>query len=144
MRDRRLRRTITAPVFLALLIALTTLPAVAGAAADGLSPRKFSAMLDSRRGDSDLQLLDIRTPGEFRQGHIPGAVLIDYYARDFVDRINALDRKKTYLVYCRSGNRSGRSLALFKRLGFAHVYHLETGLIGWSRENLPLVRPNGS
>ena len=140
MRDRR----IPWPLLLMLLISLVALPAGAGNTAKALSARDFKTMLDAHQDDSGLQLLDIRTPGEFNREHIRGALLIDYYASDFVARIKSLDRQKTYLVYCRSGNRSGRSLAVFQRLGFTHVYHLETGLIGWSRENLPLIRPSGS
>ena len=85
-------------------------------------------------------LLDIRTPNEFKTGHIQGALLLDYYSRDYVDRLKALDRTKTYLIYCRSGNRSGKSLAIFDKLGFRRVYNLDSGVISWSREKYPLVR----
>ena len=88
----------------------------------------------------DVVLLDIRTPAEYKSGHISGAILLDYYASDFVDRLKGLDRDKTYLIYCRSGNRSGKSLAIFEKLGFRHAYHLETGIRGWMQERFPLVQ----
>ncbi len=97
-------------------------------------------MLDRHRGDPDVVLLDVRTPKEFEDGHIEGALLLDYHSSDYVDRLKALDREKTYLIYCRSGNRSGKSLAIFEKLGFHRAYHMETGVIGWSREKYPLVR----
>jgi rhodanese-related sulfurtransferase len=83
-------------------------------------------------------VLDIRTPREFKSGHIRGARLLDYYSSDFVERLKRLDREKTYLVYCRSGNRSGKSLTIFKRLGFRRVFHLDTGIAGWLKEKYPV------
>ena len=103
-----------------------------------LSPHQFKSMLDRHRDNPDVVLLDIRTPGEFRQGHIHGARLVDYYDRVFMATIGSLDRQKTYLIYCRSGNRTGKSLKLFDRLGFTQVYHLKSGLVGWLREKYPL------
>ena len=105
-----------------------------------ISPRHFKSLLDRHQGDPDVVLLDVRTPKEFENGHIQGALLLDYYSSDYVERIKALDREKTYLIYCRSGNRSGKSLAIFDKLGFRHAYHMDAGVIGWSRENYPLVR----
>lgn len=105
-----------------------------------ISPRHFKSLLDRHQGDPDVVLLDVRTPKEFEDGHIQGALLLDYYSSDYVERLKALDREKTYLIYCRSGNRSGKSLAIFEKLGFRRAYHMDAGVIGWSRENFPLVR----
>jgi rhodanese-related sulfurtransferase len=108
--------------------------------AQSIAPRDFKQLLDQRPGSGDMVLLDIRTPREFEAGHIQGAVLLDFYSRDFVERLKTLDRDKTYLVYCRSGNRSAKSLSLFNRLGFTHAYHLETGIRGWLQERYPIVQ----
>jgi rhodanese-related sulfurtransferase len=105
-----------------------------------LDPEQFKAMVDRRAVDADLVLLDIRTPKEFKQGHIEGAVLLDFYTGDFSDRLKALDKNKTYLIYCRSGNRSAKTLAMLEPLGFRHAYHLNSGLVGWAREKYPLVK----
>jgi rhodanese-related sulfurtransferase len=105
-----------------------------------ISPIHFKALLDRHRADPNVVLLDVRTPKEFQDGHIQGALLLDFYSGDYEERIKALDRDKTYLIYCRSGNRSAKSLAIFEKLGFQRAYHLDTGVIGWSRENYPLVR----
>ena len=110
------------------------------AVAQTISPRHFKALLDRHQGDPDVVLLDVRTPKEFEDGHIQGALLLDYHSSDYVERLKALDREKTYLIYCRSGNRSGKSLAIFSKMGFRRAYHMDTGLIGWSREKYPLVR----
>ena len=127
---------------IAALVLLGTLSCSAAAdrtPAQALSARQFKQMLDQQTGDTDIVVLDIRTPREYRSGHIRSALLVDYYARDFIDRLKSLERDKTYLVYCRSGNRSAKSLAMFDRLGFRQVYHLDTGIRGWQRENFPLV-----
>ena len=84
-------------------------------------------------------VLDIRTPEEFAEGHIDGAINIDFYATDFADRIGALDRDAVYLVYCRSGNRSAQSIQVFEDLGFAEVHELEGGILTWVAEGLPLT-----
>ena len=134
-----MNRQLATMVMAVLLLALAAAPAAA--TLQDLSPAQFKSMLEQHRDDPEVVLLDIRTPAEFRQGHIRGALPLDYYARDFVDRLKALDREKTYLIYCRSGNRTGRSLAIFDKLGFSKVYQLQTGLVGWARDGYPLVSP---
>jgi rhodanese-related sulfurtransferase len=133
------------PLLLAVLISLLTglTPAFAGSF-QTVSPSRFKALLDRHQGDMDYVLLDVRTPREYAKGHIKGAILVNYYASDFVDRLKTLDRDKTYLVYCRSGARSGRTLAILEKLQFYHAYDMATGIIGWSRAHYPLVRQPSS
>jgi rhodanese-related sulfurtransferase len=66
--------------------------------------------------------------------------MIDYYSKSFVDEIGRLDKEKSYLVYCRSGNRSARSMDLFNKLQFQKIYHLSSGINSWISEGLPLVK----
>ena len=124
----------------ALILFATCTAASDNSAHQDLTAPQFRQMLDEQQDNTDVVLLDIRTPGEYKTGHIRGSVLLDYYASDFVDKLKALDREKTYLVYCRSGNRSGKSLAVFNQLGFRQVYHLKTGIRGWQREKYPLIQ----
>ena len=105
-----------------------------------LSPKEASALIEKQRGNSDFVILDIRTPGEYQGGHLKDATLIDYYSKSFVDEIGRLDKEKSYLVYCRSGNRSARSMDLFKKLQFQKIYHLSSGINSWMSEGLPLVK----
>lgn len=86
------------------------------------------ALLDS---NVDVVVLDIRTPGEFESGHIPGAKNIDFRADDFGEEIAALDKATPYLVHCGSGGRSTRSLEVFKENGFHRIIHLDGGLNDW-------------
>jgi rhodanese-related sulfurtransferase len=135
------RQQIWIQVMLLLLVGVSGCMASAEKVTEqSVSPRQFKLLLDEHRGDPDVVLLDVRTPQEYKNGHIEGALLVDFYANDFVDRLKALDREKSYLIYCRSGNRSAKTLAIFEKLGFQHSYHLATGIKGWSREEYPLVR----
>ena len=76
-------------------------------------------------------LLDVRTPPEIANGNLPGSLEIDYKAADFTERIRALDTTKTYLIYCRSGNRSGKACAAMAEMGFDTLYNLEGGYMAW-------------
>ena len=85
-------------------------------------------------------ILDVRTPEEFAEVSIEGAVNIDYNSKTFAQDVDKLDKSKLYLLHCRSGNRSGQSLALFKKLGFTTVYHLDGGIIAWEEAGLPVKK----
>jgi len=89
--------------------------------------------------DKSIQVLDVRTPKEYAQGHIKGAINIDYYADDFAEQLEALDPNTTYLVHCRSGVRSGRSLPILKAKGISHLIHLDGGIRAWNSADLPVV-----
>ncbi len=86
-------------------------------------------------------VLDIRTPGEFSKGRIAGAKNIDFLAPDFEQRIDALDKSKSYLVHCASGGRSTHSLALFKKHEFQNIYHLDGGIKAWEKAGMPIEKP---
>ncbi len=105
-----------------------------------VSPSEAAELIARHQGDADFVILDMRTPGEYHSGHIKDAIMIDYYSKSFVDEIGRLDREKTYLVYCRSGNRSARSMDLLKKLQFKNIYHLATGIISWNAAGLALVK----
>ncbi|KAF2956924.1 rhodanese-like domain-containing protein [Marinitoga sp. 38H-ov] len=86
----------------------------------------------------DVIILDVRTPGEFNSGHIVNAINIDYYNSSFKSELSKLDKNKTYIIYCRSGNRSGKTLDIMKELGFKNVYNISGGILSWNSYNLPL------
>lgn len=91
----------------------------------------------SKIGEENTVLLDVRTPEEYSGGHIPNAVNINFNAPDFSAQIEKLDKSKTYLVYCRSGARSGRAATSMSEMGFQTIYTLKGGILGW---NQPLVQ----
>jgi rhodanese-related sulfurtransferase len=90
---------------------------------------------------TDLVILDVRTPEEFAEAHIDGAMMIDFYLDDFADRLADLDPEVPYLVYCRSGNRSGQAVAIMEELGFADVADVDGGITTWFDAGLPTVTP---
>ena len=79
----------------------------------------------------ESQVIDVRTPEEYALGYIKGAILIDYKAADFHASISALNRNVTYLIYCRSGNRSGKASIIMDSLGFKKIYDLKGGYMNW-------------
>lgn len=87
-----------------------------------------------------LVVLDVRTPEEFREGHIKGAKNIDFNAGDFAAKLKELDKSKPCLVHCRSGGRSSSSLAVFEELGFEKVFHLDGGIMSWQEAKLPVEK----
>ena len=85
-------------------------------------------------------VLDIRTPEEFKEGHISGATNIDFNGPDFAKQVGQLDKSKSYLVHCAGGGRSTRSLPILKKLEFKSVYHLDGGFGGWADQGLPVEK----
>ena len=79
----------------------------------------------------ESQVIDVRTPEEYALGYIEGAILIDYKAADFHASISALNKNVTYLIYCRSGNRSGKASIIMDSLGFKKIYDLKGGYMNW-------------
>ncbi len=88
---------------------------------------------------ADLVILDVRTPDEFASGHVDGAVMIDFYEPDFAAELAALPRDVPYVLYCRSGNRSGQTLSLMSELGFTSVEEIGGGVVAWQDAGLPLT-----
>ena len=103
--------------------------------ATDLSVSEFS----SKVTEAGIITLDVRTPGEFNEGHIEGAQLIDFQSGNFENEIATLDKSKTYAVYCRSGSRSGQAVKVMSDAGFTSVYNLNGGVIDWASAGLPLV-----
>jgi len=87
----------------------------------------------------DIVIIDVRTPQEFAEGHIEGAINLDIYSETFRDELNKLDRNKTYLVYCLSGGRSAGALDIMTELGFREVYNMLGGINKWTAEGLPIT-----
>ena len=84
--------------------------------------------------------LDVRTPAEFMEGHIDGAINIDFESGNFESEIAALDPNATYAVYCRSGNRSGKAVKVMSGSGFTNLYNLDGGALDWAAAGQPLVQ----
>ena len=88
----------------------------------------------------DVVVLDVRTPGEFAQGHIEGAINLDARSETFVEDLAKLDKDTAYLLHCRSGRRSAAALAKMKEANFSKVAHMSDGLNGWTKAGLATVQ----
>ena len=136
-----MRRIVCGLAVIVLVVTLgTALPAWAGTALREVGVAQARELLLARSGKPGLGVLDVRTPAEFAEGRLAGAVNLDVQAADFEKRLAALDRGKAYLVYCRSGNRSRRAVEAMKRLGFADIHHMVEGVLGWQAKGYPLVK----
>lgn len=93
-----------------------------------ISAKKAKQLID--RG---VTVIDVRTPDEFAEGRIPGAVLIDFYGKGFNSKLAELDKEKEYILYCRSGNRSGQAIARLKAMGYHKLYDMGP-FAAWERE----------
>lgn len=87
----------------------------------------------------DVVVLDVRTPEEFNEGHIEGAVNMNVDGPTFADDVAQLDPDKTYAVYCRSGNRSATAVGYMTDQGFTSLYDLGGGIGTWQSAGYPLV-----
>lgn len=102
------------------------------------SPQQAATIISERLGGDGFVLLDVRTPEEFTEGKIAGSENIDFYEAAFAENIAALDRDASYVVYCRSGNRSGQTLHLMQQLGFTDVTDVSGGIVAWQEAGLPV------
>lgn len=109
-------------------------------AAGNLSPQEAAAHIRQHGGSADFVLLDVRTPNEYREERLQGAVPIDFLSGSFQRELDRLDRGKTYLVYCRTGNRSEKAVSIMKELRFPNVLHISGGILKWKEAGLPTVR----
>jgi rhodanese-related sulfurtransferase len=81
----------------------------------------------------EVVLVDVRTPEEYAEGFIQGAINVDYFdQQSFIKQISALDKKEPVYLYCRSGNRSMKAARQLVTLGFEKVYDLAGGYVAWS------------
>ncbi|OJJ19547.1 rhodanese [marine bacterium AO1-C] len=82
--------------------------------------------------EADAVILDVRSEAELEEGSIPNHVMIDFMQPEFANKVAELAKDKTYLIYCRSGNRSGKTCAMMAQMGFSKLYNLEGGIMAWN------------
>lgn len=99
----------------------------------------FKKMINEKKGE----LIDLRTNDEIQnKGMIKGAKQIDFLDKNSETEIAKLDRKKTYLIYCAGGGRSGDCAALMQKMGFKEVINLEKGFDDWKRKGFEVEKKN--
>lgn len=91
-----------------------------------------------RKLTKNLQLIDVRTPEEYGQGHLKGALNYNINSNDFENQLSNLDKNKPVLVYCLSGGRSSSAAELMAEKGFTEVYNMQGGIMKWNAANKPV------
>lgn len=102
-----------------------------------LHPKEFSAKLQQ---SNTASLIDVRTPEEYADGHLPNAINIDWSNDMFSKQVATLDKSKPVFVYCHSGRRSSAAAKAMRKAGFIEVYELQDGIVGWEEDKLPTTK----
>jgi len=105
-----------------------------------ISVTESNALIQQNKSNNQFSIIDVRTPKEYAQGHLANSKLINFRDNDFETKLNELDKSKTYLIYCRSGGRSGMALTAMERLGFESVYNMDGGFNEWSSAAFPFEK----
>ncbi len=92
-----------------------------------LSISQFEKMAVKKKS----KIIDVRTPEEVAEGHLADATTINFLSPDFASQVASLNKKRTYLLYCRSGSRTRKAADAMQKMGFKHVYMLEGGINAW-------------
>jgi rhodanese-related sulfurtransferase len=123
-----------------LMVSLMTLT-VSCQSQEGAAKKLDAQAFDEKiKQTNAYNLIDIRTPEEYTQGHLAKAVMIDFYSSDFKSELAKLDKTKPLFYYCAAGNRSGKTVPILQELGFKEVYELKVGFNGWRAANKPFVK----
>ncbi len=110
-------------------------PSTPGAVATTLTPDEFEKKMAAV---PDVQVIDVRTPEEFKKGHLFKAVNMDFESREFEKQISTLNKSKPVLLYCISGGRSAEAAAVLNRSGFKETYILLGGYLKWTKAAKPV------
>ena len=114
-----------------LMLVLLAVPALAR----DISVQDAAALLQNP--PQGLVIVEVRTPAEFREGHLPGAVNMDYFGGPFETQIQSLPKTAPVLLYCRTGNRSGSAYDVMTKAGIGNILHMNEGITKWQQLGLP-------
>ena len=105
-----------------------------------LSPLEAQKLIEQKKDDQNFVILDVRNQQETQAGYIQNSVNLDFHSSDFEQKLDNLDKSKTYLVYCQSGFRSQKTLQKMKQKDFLQAYNLNGGILAWEYEDLPVEK----
>ncbi len=108
---------------------------------ESVTVKEFSEKLAN---NPDAVLIDVRTPGEYADGHLQNAVNIDWKGNDFDAQVSNLDKSKPVYVYCLSGGRSKGAANFLKKEGFSEVIEMDGGMMKWRSEKMPETKETTS
>jgi rhodanese-related sulfurtransferase len=118
-----------------VLVLLVTMSVQVWAAEKNVDSQEVKKLLETNK---NTYLIDVRTPQEYSQGRLPGAVLIPI--SEFERHVAKIPRNKTIVVYCTVGARSKPVARYLSQLGYKEVLNMTDGLAGWSRNGFPVQR----
>lgn len=104
-----------------------------------VNAEEAKAMIEANAGNDQFVILDTRSSTEYATGHLIQSEFYNYSAADYWEQIKKLDKTKTYLLYCHSGGRSGKTLKFMKENGFKEAHNLKGGIVSWKRAGYPVV-----
>ena len=103
-----------------------------------LTTQQAAQVIVALQDHPEFVLLDIRAPAEVDASHISGAAELDYYNASFREDLAALDRELIYVIYCRTGNRTGQTMGIMEDLGFEQIYDMGGGISQWIAAGYPV------
>lgn len=101
-----------------------------------ISIAEFEKMSSKKKN----KVIDVRTPEEVAEGHLAGSLNINFLGENFSQEIEALNKNKTYLLYCRSGARTRKAADQMQKAGFKKIYMLEGGITSWNEAGKPIEK----
>jgi len=106
---------------------------------EDIFPAEAWDLISNNGKSDDLVITDVSTPREYEDLHLEGAINVNLFSRFFKSRLDAMNKNKTYVIYCKVGGRSKIAKTWMQRLGFRTVYNIVGGTLLWKEEGLPLA-----
>ena len=130
-------------LFVLIAFALFLLPALTYGAAENTVAGSIKEMTVKEAAQvlkqQNVVIVDVRTPEEFKAGHLPGAINCNLFGTRFDEQVEKLAKDKPVLVYCRTGKRSAGAADIFKEAGH-NVLHMHEGVEAWQKAKLPIAK----
>jgi rhodanese-related sulfurtransferase len=89
--------------------------------------------------DDEFEIIDVRTVEEFQSGYISGAINIDFFSADFIDKIKETDSTLKLILYCRTDNRSSKSAKILVDNNYKNIYVIKGGIEEWISQGNPVI-----
>lgn len=127
-------------ILLSLLTAISFGTTGCSAQSDSIDTLAPQAFIKQAKTDTTAIILDVRTPGEYKEEHLAGARQLDFLNTSVFDAgIKQLYKSHTYYVYCRSGKRSHNACIKMKKQGLK-VFDMEGGILNWKKLGMPTTK----
>jgi rhodanese-related sulfurtransferase len=121
-----------------ILLTIIIISACTSSKDEGVKKINTEEMAALIASDQNIQIVDLRTPGEIAQGFIAKSVFINFSEGNLEEKFGALDKEKSLVIYCASGGRSGKASSIIEKLDFKSMYDYTDGFNGWKTKGLPI------